>query len=138
LLHLGAGVAVATAAMWLGDYLMIEIGPNFLGLGPAAFDHLGANPLRGGPYFQPSWLGYAVFFGGVFALLGKRFHRIQDPRRKTRWSVWPVVMGVFAAWVWAHVFVFPMALGLYWTAAIAASVQLAAPWQPASSFLSRR
>lgn len=138
LLHLGAGVAVATAAAWLGDYLMIEIGPNGFGF-RAAFDHLGANPLLGGPaHLQPYWLGYAVFFGGVFGLLGKRFHRIQDPRRKTRWSIWPVVVAVISAWLWTRLFVFPTLLGLYWTAAIAASVQLAAPWQPVSPSLVRR
>lgn len=138
LLHLGAGVAVATAAAWLGDYLMIEIGPNGLGPVRAAFDHLGANPLRGGPHLQPYWLGYAVFFGGVFGLLGKRLDRMQDSRRKTRWSVWPVVMAVVATWLWTRLFVFPTLLGIYWTAAIAASVQLAAPWQPASTSLLRR
>lgn len=137
LLHLGAGVAVATAAVWLGDYLLIEIGPNGLGL-RAAFDHLGANPLYGNNQGKPYWLGYGVFFGGVFWLLGKRFHRMQDPRRKSRWSIWSVVVAVLIAWLWAQVFVFPTLLGLYWTAAIAASVQLAAPWQPASSSLARR
>jgi hypothetical protein len=132
LLYAGAGIVVATAAVALGDYLLIEIGPNNL-WGGAAFDHLGANPLRAGTHLQPTWMGYVVFFGGLFGLLGKRLNRLQRPERASRWSLWNVVASSVLAWLWVHLFAFPQLMGVLWAATIAASVQLAAPWQPAVS-----
>lgn len=135
LVALGAGVLVATLAEFLANYLLIQIGPQNLG-GRAIFRELGVNPLVESPG-QPLWLGYVVFFGGIFFLLGKRFSRMQDPQRRVRWSFWQIAVTAGLTWLWVHLFAFPPLLGVLWMATIAASVQLASPWMPKAARTAR-
>ena len=133
--HLVVGVAVATAAYGLDRFLITDMGLDVRNFDPAMFDHLGVNPLVQSNH--PTWFGFATFFGGMFFLLGKRFVAFQEPLRSARWKVrHPFIAGLIA-WGWVHLFAFPQFVGIVSVAAIVATVQLAAPWQP-TGLLSRK
>ncbi len=127
--YAGIGLGLASAVYGLQEYLLM-LPPPQLRDDPATalFSRLGANPLLDGN--MPTGFGYAVFSSGVFFWLSKRFCRMQDPRRSVRWKIWPVVVAVTVAWLWSCLFAFPQLPGMIWIAAITASAQLAAPWQP--------
>ncbi len=138
-LHAAAGVATGAAASILQHYLLIDalaVTPRAGMQSSAFFHHIGSHPLMNGPF--PTELGFAVFFGGLFALLGKRFLKSQNPQRKRHWTVGHVVVAAIVAWLWIHLFTFERNAALLWSAAIAASVQLAAPWQPSPTLARRK
>lgn len=133
------GLVLASLLTGLQDYLMLprsEIAANPQDFREfAMFSRVGVNPLVWGG--APTWFGYAMFLGGVFFLMGKRFQRMQDPGRPRRWHVWPVALALVVAWFWSRIFWFPHEPGLIWIAIITTSVQLAAPWQPKPSLRNR-
>lgn len=131
--YAGCGLALASAAYGLDQFLMIDIGSNPRNWWDrSAFDHIGANPLVSS--FQPTWLGYAAYFTGVFFFLGRRIGRMLDPRRRNRWAWRHPIAAVVVAWLWGYLFAFPQLLGVLWAAAIVAAVQLAGPWQTHRTF----
>jgi hypothetical protein len=69
---------------------------------------------------------YVVYFGFLF--LVARWHRLADPLRRTRFSLWSTA--VFTAWAFlvSMFWAFPQPWGLIVAATTAISVQLAAPW----------
>lgn len=138
-LHVAAGVVTGIVASTLQSYLLVASHGSPLRAerqSSAFFHHIGSHSLMEGPF--PTDLGFAVFFGGLFALLGKRFLKSQNPQRKRHWTVGNVVVAAIVAWLWVHLFAFRVETALLWSAAIAASVQIAAPWQPRISMACRK
>lgn len=128
LFYAGCGLVLATLAFYLDHYLMTTVGLDRRNFDRALFDHVGAHPLAEAN--EPMWLGYVVFFSGLFGLLGKRLIKIQDIGRPQRWRWWHPIVAALSAWLWVHLFVFPQTTGILWAAAIVSATQLAAPWRP--------
>ena len=75
---------------------------------------------------QPTAWGYAIFFGGLFAL--RRWWWHADAFRPKQFRLVSVLFTAFVAWLWAMSVGFPIVLGVTWAAAISSVVQLTAAW----------
>lgn len=119
------GLVVGAAAFWMQSTLMV-----------GQFDHpdalvnsLGSQPLTSRNDllgFQPSLLGYMIFFA---ALLGVRKWWWQgDAFRRRRFGVGTVLSTMLIGFLITCVWAFPHDWGVIWAGAISSVVHLSAPW----------
>lgn len=122
--NLFAGVCVGSLACLLDQFLLVEFSQRYFERQPA-FRQLGVHSLTT-EAMNPTWLGYVVFFGGVFFL--HRWWLDVDPHRTRRLSVGRMFSAGLAAWLMTVFFAFPEWPALLWGATLSATVQLATPW----------
>ena len=75
---------------------------------------------------RPLWMAYLACFGTIFLLL--RWWRQADPLRRTRMSLWSMIVSMLAAWIAAYAWQFPQPWSIMPACIISVSVQLASPW----------
>jgi eukaryotic-like serine/threonine-protein kinase len=125
LVNLVAGVLVGSLAFGLDEFLQVDY-PYSAGV-HGAFHTLGVHPLTV-DRLNPTWLGYVVFFGGLFFL--RRWRLDADPQRTTQFGVWRL----FTAFLWVAqitaFFDFPALPAFLWAILLSATIQLASPWSP--------
>eukprot|EP00913_Durusdinium_trenchii_P028274 g26502.t1 len=121
--NLIGGALVGCIAFFLQQMLFVSFHVNDFNVHPEGLVHsIGTVDLANG--FQPTLAGYAVFFAGLFVL--RRWWRHSDSMRRSRLSVWSVLLTTFVGLVWSLIITFPMAWGVTWAAAISCIVQLSA------------
>jgi len=74
---------------------------------------------------NPSWIGYLVFFGGLFWF--RNWQEDMRADRASQWSLSRLVAAGLMAWLLTFVFAFPQRTALLWGVAISLAVQLASP-----------
>jgi hypothetical protein len=118
-LGLGVGALAFVAASWLGADLPYQLnshGSSFRQ--PHFYDAVG----------KPLILAHMAVFGTLFLIL--RWWRQTNPLRRSRMSLWAVIIsGVFAFLV-SMLWQYPMPWLLMAAATISVAVQLASPWLP--------
>ncbi|WP_206028529.1 serine/threonine-protein kinase [Thalassoroseus pseudoceratinae] len=122
-----AGLMVGTLIWMLDQSLMVSFTPHdgigsyttFLGMRGLTLTDAAR---------QPTVLGYAVFFGGLFAW--RRWWWHADTFRPKQFRLLSVLLTAFVGWIWAMMVGFPIVLGVTWAAAISSVVQLTAAWVP--------
>lgn len=122
---LGVGVLVGLFAWWLDGLLLVDMGMD--GRPTAIFSSVGSHSLVDAT-FEPSAAGYAVFFGGLFALL--RWWSQTDPFRRRRFGLFAVMLTLLLGYVVSAIWTFPHMLALMLAAAISSVVHLSAAWVP--------
>ncbi|MBT6483085.1 MAG: serine/threonine protein kinase [Planctomycetaceae bacterium] len=120
---IGAGALVGAACFCLHQSLMADVGYEFWAHSNvfALFKSAGSRSLLSGDY-QPTLVGYMVFFGALFGV--RRWWRHSDSFRKKRFRVGSLVLTGLAGFVLPLIFAFPQAWGLMWAVAISIVVQL--------------
>jgi serine/threonine protein kinase len=122
--YLGLGVALGLGAYWLDQSLLVDLPKEHLT--GTIFKDVGAHPLTQSG--QPTLVGYALFFGALFALRG--WWRQADGFRKKRFRLMSVLLtgglAFLLSWIWA----FPQVIGVVWAVAISAVVHLSSVWVP--------
>jgi hypothetical protein len=124
---IGAGALVGAAAFCLHQSLMVEVGFDFWAHNnvSALFTNAGSRSLLSSN-FQPTLVGYMVFFGALFGV--RRWWRHSDSFRKKRLRVGSLLLTGLAGFVLPLIFAFPQAWGLMWAVAISLVVQLSSAW----------
>jgi len=125
LTNLIAGVLVGSLAFGLGEFLRVDF--QRTGLPQSAFQSLGVHPLTV-DRLNPTWLGYAVFFGGLFFF--RRWWRDADPQRPKRFGLGRLFTAGLTAFLLTVFFEFPVRPALLWAVTLSTTVQLASPWSP--------
>ncbi len=125
LVNLIAGVLVGTLAFGVDEFLRVEYANT--GLPSSAFQSLGVHALTSGR-LNPTWLGYAVFFGGLFVV--RRWWIDLSVDRSKRVSFGRLFSAGLAAFLVTVFFEFPAIPAMAWAVTLSATVQLAAPWSP--------
>ncbi len=70
--------------------------------------------------------GYVVFFSGLFVL--RHWWGHADSLRRSRMSIWSVMVTTLLGLVWSLIITFPITWGVTWAAVISCTVQLSAVW----------
>jgi hypothetical protein len=122
---LAAGVLLGTIASSLDQYLLVDYAQS--GRFAPAFRTVGVHSLLD-PDMSPTWLGYAVFFGGLMFI--RRWSQDMSPKRNRQLSFGRLVTCGLAAWLVTVMFAFPQWPAILWAVTISAAVQLATPWAP--------
>jgi hypothetical protein len=78
--------------------------------------------------WQPSWLGYALFFGALFGL--RRWWWHADTFRPKAFRVSSLLLTIALGFLLPMVCAFPQTWAVSWAAAISCVVQLSAVWIP--------
>ena len=125
LVNLIAGVLVGTLAFGVDEFLRVEYANT--GLPSSAFQSLGVHALTSGR-LNPTWLGYVVFFGGLFVV--RRWWIDLSVDRSKRVSFGRLFSAGLAAFLVTVFFEFPAIPAMAWAVTLSATVQLAAPWFP--------
>jgi eukaryotic-like serine/threonine-protein kinase len=125
LVNLIAGVLVGSLAFGLDEFLRVDY--QRTGLPQSAFQSLGVHPLTV-DRINPTWLGYVVFFGGLFYF--RRWCLDVDPQRPKRFSLSRLVTAGLTAFLMTVFFEFPASPAMLWAVTLSATVQLATPWTP--------
>jgi serine/threonine protein kinase len=120
---IGAGALVGAAGFCLHQSLMADVSFGFSAHNDVAalFRNAGSRSLLSGG-FQPTLVGYMVFFGALFGV--RRWWRHSDSFRKKRIRVGSLLLTGLAGFVLPLIFAFPQAWGLMWAIAISLVVQL--------------
>jgi hypothetical protein len=126
LLFLGLGVLVGTCAYGLDLALMVDLDDSTLGT-HSLFRNVGRQPLLTEGW-QPSWLGYALFFGALFGL--RRWWWHADTFRPKAFRVSSLLLTIALGFLLPMVCAFPQTWAVSWAAAISCVVQLSAVWIP--------
>ena len=116
------GLVVGEIAWGLSQLLYVEI-PDTR---EAPFRSINSQPLM--TEIGPTWLGYMVFFGLLFAL--RRWWWHTDSFRPKRFRIMSVLLTMLVAAGLMFTFEFALGWGLVWAAVISSVVQLSAPWTP--------
>jgi hypothetical protein len=122
------GVLVGTCAYGLDQALLVELDYRRYDYA-SAFQYVGRQPLLTEGW-QPSWLGYALFFGALFGL--RRWWWHVDTFRPGAFRISSLLVTVAMALLISSVWAFPHAWAISWAAAISCIVQLSAVWIPPS------
>jgi len=133
LVQTALGAAVGAVAFMLQRDLLLDlpIHTSFDGL----FHNFGRFPLMANmsvdpnseaTFDQPTLVGYIVYFGALFGF--RRWWLLADSFRTKRFSVLSVAFSGLIAFLIPAAFVFQQNWGAMWGVAIAAIVQLSAPW----------
>ena len=77
---------------------------------------------------NPTWLGYVVFFGGLFFV--RRWWVDVSVERKSRLSLSRLFSAGLTAFLVTTFFEFAATPAILWAVLLSATVQLAAPWSP--------
>ncbi|MDB5336259.1 MAG: prkC 18 [Planctomycetaceae bacterium] len=125
LVNLVAGAVVGSVAWWLSTVLMVEMSARNLDH-QAMFDSIGRQPLALNN--QPTWLGFAIFFGLLFA--GRRWWWHADPNRPAMFRIMSVLRTIVVAAILPVICVFPWDWAVTWAAVMSCVVQLSAAWIP--------
>jgi serine/threonine protein kinase len=125
------GALVGLSAWFVGDMLLLKSPrwgePVDVGQGLITHEMLG---LSTGASNVPNFTCYVAYFAFLFLIV--RWWRQAEFTRKTRMSLWSVLICVLMAWV-LHIFWwFPQPTGMMAAGVIAMSTQLASPWMPPS------
>ena len=124
LMFLALGALVGTAAYGLDQTLFVEL--NTGGRPHSLFTHVGSVSLTDWDW-QPTALGYIVFFAGLFGL--RRWWWHADTFRARRFGIGTLLLTVLLALTLPALWAFPQeGWGVTWAAAISCIVQLSAPW----------
>ena len=126
LLNLIAGVLVGSLAFGLDEFLRVDF--QRTGLPQSVFQSLGVHPLTV-DRLNPTWLGYMVFFGGLFFF--RRWWLDVNPQRPKRLSLGRLFSAGLTAFLVTVFFEFPANPAMMWAVTLSATVQLATPWSPA-------
>ncbi len=125
LMNLIAGILVGTLAFGLDEFLKVDYLRS--GMPRSAFQSLGVHALTtNGP--NPTWLGYAVFFGLLFCV--RRWWVEMDVQRSKRLGLGRLFTAGLAAFLVTVFFEFPVRPAMLWAVTLSATVQLATPWSP--------
>jgi serine/threonine protein kinase len=116
------GLLLATVAYFLDQYLLVDYF-NSARYSPAVRS-LGVHPLINSE-MHPTWLGFAVFFGGM--MFWHRWWQDMSPKRKRQLSIGRLATSAVAAWFLTIIFAFPQTPAILWALTISAAVQLATP-----------
>jgi drug/metabolite transporter (DMT)-like permease len=116
------GLALGVAAAFLASYLEVTLpyDPRF---GEIHDLRLPADFYGEG---QPRLMAYLACFGTLFVLV--RWWRQADPLRRTRMSLWTVMVSVLGAGIVAGIWHFPQPWLMMIAATMSVSLQLASPW----------
>lgn len=126
LLNLIAGVLVGSFAFGLDEFLRVDY--QRTGLPQSAFQSLGVHALTV-DRLNPTWLGYMVFFGGLFYF--RRWWLDVDSQRPKRLSFGRLFSAALTAFLVTVFFEFPATPAMLWAVTLSATAQLATPWSPA-------
>ncbi len=126
LVNLIAGVLVGSLAFGLDEFLRVDF--QRTGFPQSAFQSLGVHPLTV-DRLNPTWLGYAVFFGGLFFF--RRWWLDVDAQRSKRLRLGRLFSAGLTAFLVTVFFEFPATSALLWAVTLSTTVQLASPWSPA-------
>jgi hypothetical protein len=131
------GLVFGTLAYAASQFLMVQFHGEFVG----ARDMVGhslANQMYGVDG-APEIAAFLTYFGAIFLTVG--WWKQTDPLRSSRLKIAPILVAVFAAWLWTLVLGFPQPWGFMVAAAISITVQLSAPWlspQERTELIARR
>ncbi len=117
------GLGVGAAAFGLAEWLMVSLPPA---AGAPQSPHI---RLPGSFYAidgRPLLMAHAACFGTLFLLM--RWWRQADPLRRTRLSLWTVLMSVVVAFFVAMIWQFPQPWLPMVAGTMSVSLQLAGPW----------
>jgi hypothetical protein len=120
------GLAAGSIAYVVDQYLLVDYAKPGWSYFPA-FSSLGVHRLMDG-HMNPTYLGYLVFFGGLF--FWYRWWQDTSDKRSRQLSMGRVATAAVAAWLLTVVFAFPQWPAVLWAMTISASVQLASTWCP--------
>jgi serine/threonine protein kinase len=118
------GFLAGAIAFGLQQYLLVDFAMPLYKYSPA-FKTVGIHRLIEWD-MNPTWLGYAVFFGGL--LFWHRWWLDMSARRHRQLSFGRLGTAAIAAWLLTMIFAFPQWPAILWAITISASVQLATPW----------
>jgi hypothetical protein len=128
LIQTALGAAVGACAWWLHQTLLVDLGyhNSFSGI----FQSVGGFPLLTNsptsPTMQPALAAYVLYFAVLFGL--RRWWWLADALRPKRFRVGSVLLTALAAFIIPAAFAFHQDWGMLWGVAMAAVVQLSAPW----------
>ena len=125
LVNMFAGAAVGSVAWWLSTVLMVEMSVGNLEY-KAMFDSIGRQPLVLNNH--PTWLGFAIFFGLLFA--ARRWWWHADPNRPAMFRITSVIRTIVVAAILPMICAFPWDWAVTWAAVMSCVVQLSAVWIP--------
>lgn len=128
LIQTALGAAVGACAFWLNENLLIDLGyeNSFKGI----LNHIGrVELLEKSPSVHPTLGAYVVYFAALFGI--RRWWYLADAFRPKRFRIGSVFLTGLVAFLIPAAFVFHQDWGALWGVAIAAVVQLSAPWVPA-------
>lgn len=115
------GMGVGMLAFWAASLLKVDL---------PADPRLSADHSYELPFYdasgRPLWMAYIACFGTVFLLV--RWWRQSDPLRKTRLSLWSMILSMLAAWIAACLWQFPQPWSIMPMCILSVAVQLASPW----------
>ncbi len=125
LINLIAGILVGTVAFGVDEFLKVDYLRS--GMPRSAFQSLGVHALTNNGS-NPTWLGYAVFFGLLFCV--RRWWVEMDVQRPKRLSLGRLFTAGLAAFLVTVFFEFPATPAMLWAVTLSTTVQLATPWFP--------
>jgi hypothetical protein len=127
LIQTALGAAVGACAFWLNQTLLIELG--YSNSFPGIIQHIGKfDLLTDSPSIQPALPAYVLYFAALFGI--RRWWWLADAFRPKRFRIGSVIFTGLMAFLVPAAFAFHQEWGVLWGTAIAAVVQLAAPWVP--------
>jgi hypothetical protein len=127
LIQTALGAAVGACAFWLNQTLLIELG--YSNSFPGIIQHVGKfDLLTDSPSIQPALPAYVLYFAALFGI--RRWWWLADAFRPKRFRIGSVIFTGLMAFLVPAAFAFHQEWGVLWGTAIAAVVQLSAPWVP--------
>jgi hypothetical protein len=118
-----AGLVFGLVAFAAAQFLIVKFHGEFVAR--ELVSHSIANRMYG-VSGDPKLAAFLAYFGAIFVTVG--WWKQTDPLRVSRLRIGPILTTLLAAWVWWMLFGFPQPWGFMLAAAIAITVQLAAPW----------
>jgi serine/threonine protein kinase len=131
-----AGLVFGSVAFAAAQFLLVTFHGEFVAR--ELVSHSIANRMYG-VSGDPKLAAFLAYFGAIFVTVG--WWKQTDPLRVSRLRIGPILTTLLAAWIWWMLFGFPQPWGFMLAAAIAITVQLAAPWlsqQDRAELIARR
>jgi hypothetical protein len=130
LARIGTGALLGSCAYAIQLFLTVHV-PSSAYTMKSAVESFGSHPLSIAGA-DPTWLGYAVFFGVWLGL--RKVPREMDENRGQRFSLGLTAKAVIMGFLTSMVFAFPQFYAMLWAGAISTSLQIASPWAPSPRF----
>jgi hypothetical protein len=128
LVQTALGAAVGACAFWLHQTLLVDL--SYQNAFSGIIQHVGPfNLLTDSTPVQPALPAYVLYFAALFGI--RRWWWLADAFRPKRFRISSLVLTGLLAFLIPAAFVFHQDWGVLWGMAIAAVVQLSAPWVPA-------
>ena len=118
------GALVGIFAFFLHDYLLLSNDFSFLrdfGSKLSGVSH---------PQETPTGLAFVAHFSLLFFVV--RWHRLCDPIRKKKLSLWGILVVIIVEWCLHQIFPLGQPAGIAFAGALVIVLQIAAPWIPTS------